>query len=59
MEGSQRKRYKHSNSEETDASTADVRPAVGCGTLAKVALKNFMCHDHLEIDFHPQVNLLQ
>lgn len=53
------KRY-HIGDDDSDESDEEDSPGPGvrAGFIKKLVLKNFMCHDHFELDFGPQMNFI-
>lgn len=46
------------DSENSDDDTDLDEPSVKAGFIRKLTLKNFMCHDHFELAFGPQMNFI-
>lgn len=54
------KRFKlgDEDDESDDSDDNDEEPVLRAGFIRKLTLKNFMCHDHFELEFGPQMNFI-
>lgn len=52
------KRHRLGDDEEESDESDDDEPSVKAGFIKKLTLKNFMCHDHFELEFGPQMNFI-
>lgn len=59
MSEPRRKRQRTTEDNTSLYENCEVENEVGCGIIQNVTVKNFMCHEHLSVDFNDKINLVQ
>ncbi|XP_064122945.1 structural maintenance of chromosomes protein 6-like [Macrobrachium nipponense] len=59
MSEPRRKRQRTTEDNTSLYENCDIANEVGCGVIQNITVKNFMCHEHLALNFNDKINLVQ
>ncbi|XP_068209868.1 structural maintenance of chromosomes protein 6 isoform X2 [Palaemon carinicauda] len=59
MSEPRRKRLKKTDCNSSTYDSCEIESEATCGIIQNVTVKNFMCHEHLSVDFKERINVVQ